>query len=206
MSLSEILSQGFVLIQFLAALTAIFFWKNYKNTILWIFIPFLVYSFLNELSVLIINFELGIKTRPFYNVFTMLSFFVYLYFFDRLLKLKSIKYIVILIFALAVIYDIIVFDFTKLYKASLFTVSFMILIFSVTYFVKLLKSDEVINYKKIPEFWIILGLLLFYMAFTPLLAVTGIGYGVTNAYYIAINILNYILYCCYIIGFYVTGK
>lgn len=206
MSLTELLSQLFVVVQFLAAFSAVYFWKYYKNTNLWIFMPFLVYSFMNDATVLILNFQFNIQLRLLYNIYTAVSFLVYLYWFDKLLNLKSLKYLVCLVFLSALVYDIFNFEMNQIYKASLFTVSLMILCFSVIYFTKLIKSDEVIIYGKKPEFWFILGLLLFYLAFTPLLAFIGLGYNIITAFYIAINILNYILYCCYITGLYVTRK
>jgi hypothetical protein len=123
------------------------------------------------------------------------------------LKLKLWKWIVTLVFLGAVVYDVITSDSLKqLIKTALLVQAIILLIFSVIYFVRLLNKEEVVHYQLIPEFWIILGLLVFHIAFVPLFLLTGLGYNIQKAYTIAINILNYILYSSYILGFYVAGK
>lgn len=206
MNIGSILSQGFIVVQFAACISAIYYWKNYKNTALWIFMPFLVYSFLNEFSALIMTLFTNYRVRPLYNIYSVISFFVYLYYFDRLLKINFWKLPIVIIFLITLYFDVLNNSWYGLYKDIVFVIAVMILVFSVIFYGRLLKSEQVIHYKKLPEFWIIMGLLLFYLAFIPLTAVVGLGYKILPTYYIAINILNYTLYCCYIIGFYVTGR
>lgn len=197
----------FLLIQLLACLAAIYKWKSIRKTPLWIFLPFLIYSFLNEVTTTALYSFTSINFRYLYNIYCIVSFFVYLYWFDRILKLKLWKWIVTLVFLVAVVYDIITSDSLKqLIKTALLVQAIILLIFSVIYFVRLLNKEEVVHYQLIPEFWIILGLLVFHIAFVPLFLLTGLGYNIQKAYAIAINILNYILYSSYILGFYVAGK
>ena len=197
----------FLLIQLLACLAAIFKWKSIRKTPLWIFLPFLIYSFLNEVTTTALYSFTSINFRYLYNIYCIVSFFVYLYWFDRILKLKLWKWIVTLVFLGAVVYDVITSDSLKqLIKTALLVQAIILLIFSVIYFVRLLNKEEVVHYQLIPEFWIILGLLVFHIAFVPLFLLTGLGYNIQKAYSIAINILNYILYSSYILGFYVAGK
>lgn len=197
----------FLLIQLLACLAAIYKWKSIRKTPLWIFLPFLIYSFLNEVTTTAFYSFTSINFRYLYNIYCIVSFFVYLYWFDRILKLKLWKWIVTLVFLGAVVYDVITSDSLKqLIKTALLVQAIILLIFSVIYFVRLLNKEEVVHYQLIPEFWIILGLLVFHIAFVPLFLLTGLGYNIQKAYSIAINILNYILYSSYILGFYVAGK
>lgn len=197
----------FLLIQLLACLAAIYKWKSIRKTPLWIFLPFLIYSFLNEVTTTAFYSFTSINFRYLYNIYCIVSFFVYLYWFDRILKLKLWKWIVTLVFLGAVVYDVITSDSLKqLIKTALLVQAIILLIFSVIYFVRLLNKEEVVHYQLIPEFWIILGLLVFHIAFVPLFLLTGLGYNIQKAYTIAINILNYILYSSYILGFYVAGK
>lgn len=112
-----------------------------------------------------------------------------------------------MVFLTATTYDLFqVQQVKQLFKVGLITQAIAILSFSVAYFSRLLNEDRVIHYWKIPEFWFILGLLTFYIGFTPLLLMTGLELGINRVYAISINILNLILYGCYIIGFYVTAK
>ena len=149
----------FLLIQLLACLAAIYKWKSIRKTPLWIFLPFLIYSFLNEVTTTALYSFTSINFRYLYNIYCIVSFFVYLYWFDRILKLKLWKWIVTLVFLGAVVYDVITSDSLKqLIKTALLVQAIILLIFSVIYFVRLLNKEEVVHYQLIPEFWIILGL------------------------------------------------
>lgn len=155
----------------------------------------------------LLKLNLEINVRFLYNFYIIIGFFVYLYWFDRLLKLKILKWIFTAVFMSVLVYDGLKSHFmTQLFKTALFFQAVSILLFSLLYFIRLLKSNSVIHFQKKPEFWIIMGLLVFYIAFIPLSLVSGKGLNIQLAYGIAINILNYILYTCYCIGFYVSGK
>lgn len=208
MDLINLLSRSFLIIQLLACIAAIFYWRNYKNTPLWIFLPLLIYTVINEVSIQVLV-KSGVINSPrmFYNVYSVISFLAYLYWFDKLLKLKYWKWIVLAVFLAATAFDLFQGQEVKqLFKVGLIAQAILILSFSVVYFSRLLNEDRVVHYSKIPEFWFILGLLTFYIGFTPLLMMTGLDLGITRVYSISINILNLILYGCYIIGFYVTSK
>lgn len=207
MELKEILPHFYLIIQFLACVAAIYFWKNYKNTNLWIFLPFLIYSFIHELISFLFVEVFRYNPRPLVNVYIVISFLVYIYWFDKILNLRYWKWIIGLIYLVTFLYDLFDHGFSnQLFKTGLLIQAIMILSFSVIYFIRLLNDNKVVYYQKIPEFWIILGLLTFYIAFTPLFLVTGKGYNIVIAYYTAINILNFILYTCYILGFYATSR
>lgn len=207
MGLIDVLSKLFFPIQFIAAVASIYFWKNYRKTSLWIFMPYLIYTFLNEITVYLMAYQFKISPRFLYNIYILVTFGVLMYWFDKLLNLKKLKFIPILIFVLAVSLDFYKYGLGgQFFKLGLVVQAITVLVLSFIYFSRLLKMDKVINYQKIPEFWIILGNFVFYIAFVPLSLVTGIGLEIITAYYIAINVLNYILYGCYIIGFYVTSK
>lgn len=208
MDLTYLLSKSFLIIQLLSCIAAIFYWKNYKNTPLWIFFPLLLYTAINEVSIQVLM-KSGVITSPrmFYNVYSVISFLAYLYWFDKILKLKYWKWMILVVFLAATTYDLIQEQEVKqLFKVGLITQAILILSFSVVYFSRLLNEDRVIHYWRIPEFWFILGLLTFYVGFTPLLLMTGLELGIDRVYSISINILNLILYGCYIIGFYVTAE
>lgn len=202
-----VLDNIFLLIQLLSCIAAIYFWKNYRHTSLWIFLPYLLYSFFNEVAVLVILKNFTFNTRILYNIYCVVSFCVYLYWFDKVLKLKSLKWVISLLFLGVILYDVYHGGIDRqLFKTAIFTQAILLIVFSFVYFARLLNKNEVINYQKIPEFWVIFGLLIFHIAFVPLSLVTGSGYQIQTAYFIAITILNCILYGAYIIGFYVAGK
>ena len=203
----QILSNIFLLVQIFACIAALFFWKQYKHTPLWIFLPYLIYTVLNELTATVMVWNEVKNVRILYNVYCAVSFGVYLYFFDQLIKLKFWKWLILLGFVIVILTDIFQRDVTsQLIKNSLLFLAILLFIFSLIYFIKLLNSKEVIHYQKIPEFWIIFGILVFHIAFIPLSLVSGSGYNIQLSYSIVILILNYLMYSCYIYGFYVAGK
>jgi hypothetical protein len=192
-------------LQLIAVCFAIYYWKNYRKTHLWIFLPFLVYTFLNELmgTYIALNYQLRVP----FNIYIIVSFFVYLYWYDQLLRLKFWKWIILGIFCAIVVYDIQTRGFLKpLLKTAINFQSIMVLGFSFLFFAQLLRKKEVVHYQKLPEFWIVTGILLFYIGYVPLSLVIGMGYNVQELYAYAIIPLNFILYGGYIIGFYVSGK
>lgn len=195
----------YLALQFIACLFALYNWKSYKNTALWIFLPFLIYSLINEFLATYI--ALNFKIRLLYNVYIMLSFLVYLYWFDRLLNLKMIKWILLGLFIVAVVYDIYSKGVMRpLLKTAVNFQSIMVLVCSFVFFAKLLRSKEVVHYQQLPAFWIVSGMLIFYIGYVPLSLMVGMGFHVDEFYALAIILLNLLLYGCYIIGFYVAGK
>lgn len=192
-------------LQLIACIFALIYWRKYKQSSLWIFWPFLIYTFLNEIfaTYLALNF----KIRILYNLYIIVSFLVYLYWFDKLLKLKFWKWIIMFLFCFVVFYDIQDKGIIKpLLKTAVNFETAIVLILSVVFFMKLLRKDEVIEYYKLPEFWVVSGLLMFYLGFVPLSLIVGMGYKIEDLYIISIIFLNFLLYCGYIIGFYVSGK
>jgi len=203
----QILSNLFLLVQIIACIVAIVFWKQYKHKPIWIFLPFLTYTVLNELTATALVWNDIKNVRFLYNIYCVISFCVYLYFFDQLIKLKSWKWLIALFFLFTVLTDVFQRDIThQLLKNSLLFLAVLLFVFALIYFIKLLNSKEVIHYQGIPEFWIIFGILVFHIAFIPLSLVSGSGYNIQLSYSIVILILNYFMYGCYIYGFYVAGK
>lgn len=195
----------YLTIQFIACCTAVFYWRHYKMTPLWIFLPFLLYTFFNEITALLLSQKYTV--RMLYNVYIFVSFIVYLYWFDTLLKLRFWKWMIFIAFCFIVIYDVFVIDvFKSLLKTALNAQAIFLLLFSLLFFVKLLKSNEVIHFQRLPEFWIVSGLLMFYIGFVPLSLYLGKGYNILGVYYVAIGILNFLMYSGFIIGFYVSGR
>lgn len=202
----SVLNYIILFVQFASCCVAIYYWPHYKNKSIWIFLPFLVYTFLNELLAMMLSFHFRIRNYPMYNVYLIVSFCVYLYWFDQLLRLHFWKWIILLLFSLVVIYDIFIDGFSNgLLKNTLYFQAVLMLTFSLAYFSNLLRRNEVIHYQNLPEFWIVTGLLMFYIGFIPLSIANG-TIKMHNTYMIAINILNYVLYGCYIIAFYVSGR
>ena len=195
----------YLTIQLLACCAAIYYWRHYRQTPMWIFLPFLIYTFCNEILAIVLSYHYPV--RILYNLYILISFGVYMYWFDKLLKFRFWKWIIWILFAAAFIYDAFTINLIKnLIKTTVNVQAVLLLIFSLVFFVKLLRSNEVIYYQRLPEFWIVCGLLMFYIGYVPLSLYLGQGYNILHIYYIAIIILNLLLYGGYIVGFYVSGR
>ena len=153
----EVQNYIYLFVQLIACCVAIYFWRYYKHAVIWIFLPFLLYSFINEISAIVLA-KYHYPVRPLYNIYTLISFGVYLYFFDKLYKLKIWKWVFMVLFLSIWIYDFITKDFCKtMFDNAINALSILILFCSLLYFTKLLKSNEVIHFQLLPEFWIVSG-------------------------------------------------
>ena len=202
----EVQNYIYLIVQFITCSAAIYFWRHYKATVIWIFLPFLLYSFLNEISALVL-IKYHYPVRSLFNIYTLVSFGVYLYFFTKLLNLKILKWVFIALFLSIWFYDFFTKDFFKsMFDNAINALSIMILFCSFLYFTKLLKSNQVIHFQVLPEFWFVSGLLIFHIGFFPLNIYLGKGYHFLEIYRIAIAILIFLMNIGYTIGFYVSRR
>jgi len=79
---------------------------------------------------------------------------------------------------------------------------FLILISASIYLMEVLKSDKLLTFHKSLPFWITFGALIFYLTTIPIFIFKDYLYNSKSyAYTIILNISNYFLYSCFIIGF-----
>jgi len=187
--------------QVAAFTAAILFWQNYKNTTQKYFLYFLGYVLITECLGFTIPKIYGVKSQSIYNVFTIISVLFYLFWFYKIVKFKKIVIIFIPLFLLSIIYAIFFENFFKnLWVAPLITGTIVVLISSVLYYYDLLERVDIVNYQKLQPFWIVTGLLIFYVGFLPLLLFQPY-LASSNYYIISILILNAIMYGFFTISF-----
>lgn len=153
------------IIQYISILLAIFLYKKYKH---YSFYKFFIVYLLNIIVFNLLATFVFIKNNfELYNVYTFFefNFFVLIYYhlIDDKNKLKLIK-ILALIFN-GIYFISFYFTFLKMYTVSIEGVFNSALI--IIYFVELLNSKKILNYKKILPFWISVGFLLFYLTSVP---------------------------------------
>lgn len=195
------------LFQVAAFTAATITYKKYKNTNQKYFIYFLGFVLVVELLGYLIPQFFKIKSQFIYNIFTIVSFSFYLYWFNLILKRKRLINIGYILFTISIFFSIFFEDFFKgLWRISLTTGTVLVLFFSVLFYYDLLKRNEVFHYQKSQKFWIVTGLLVFYIAFLPIqLLQPYIKLGSIN-YRIAITFLSIILYGIFTISFLCTKK
>ncbi|WP_334055921.1 hypothetical protein [Polaribacter sp. P097] len=102
-----------------------------------------------------------------YNVYTFFEFnSIVLIYYHLIQQKKRLKIVKILAVSFNVVYILsFIFDYYILYTIPLEGV--VNSIFVILYFVELLNSDNILNYKKLFPFWMSVGFLIFYLTSVP---------------------------------------
>ncbi|GGK38235.1 hypothetical protein E2488_10325 [Gramella jeungdoensis] len=175
-----------------------------------LFLIFIAYSLLTEISAFIIGVLLRINTFPIYNTWNLMNHFFYLFFFLHLLqnslKRKILKFIIgIYAVFTAVVISFYVDFLSKFLSINSVIGSILIVISIMIYFSELLQSDEILNLKKSIYFWISLGVLLFNIGFIPVYIIAEfIVFG--GVFKIITFFLNLLMISCFVTGFIVSKK
>lgn len=188
---SRILLWSFQVAAFIAA---ILMWQKYKNTTQRNFLFFLGFVVIIEILGYILPKQFNIKSAYIYNVFTIVSGFFYLFWFWLILKYKRLILVFVSVFLIVIFHALLFQDFAKLWKTPLIVLTILILISSTVFFSDLLGRKEAVNFKSDQKFWIVTGVLIFYIGYLPIpllqkyLSISGIYFRLT------IMILNIIMY------------
>lgn len=185
-----------------ALVAAIWHWPLYKHSTQRWFLFFLIYVVVQE----VVGFVLplfDISNFAVSNIYIIISFSFYLYWFGLILRKRKIPYLFLLLFLISVPFSIYFEDvFWVDLLLSSFTAGTVLVLFCIAlYFLELLGESKIVNLHQSQRFWIIAGLLIFNIGFLPLVFLGNYldTYGL--AYSIVLTILNVILYGTYTIGF-----
>ena len=188
--------------QIAAFIAAVLMWRKAKNTKQKHFVYFLGFVLVIELLGYGIPQIFQIKSQFIYNCFTVISLLFYLFWFRKILVNKKIINLFVILFLIATCTAIFIEDFwLSLWRIPLITGIIMILICAIIFYYELLQSDKIINYRESQTFWIVTGLLIFYIGFLPLLLFQPYLKVSKISYRIPITILNIIMYGFFIKSF-----
>lgn len=186
----------FLCFQIAALVVAIWYWDQYKETTQRYFLWFLVYVVCHEISGLCYHFFFKGYNDILHNIFTLVSFLFYFWWFYKILqKRKWFVYILLVAFVITFLIDLITKNpIENLYLNPVIIGAFCILVLTISYFVELLNTDSITTFARSQKFWIVTGLFSFYIGLLPLLIFHSyLDYG-GNFYNIVIIILNAVLY------------
>ncbi|WP_147677484.1 hypothetical protein [Algibacter pacificus] len=188
--------------QALAFIVAVLLWHKYKNTPQRGFLGFLAFVVFTEVAAVVCVSMCHIKSYWVYNMFTVISGSFYLYWFYQILSYKKL----ILAFGLLFFISIVLALFQErfflgLWRIPLTTITVLVLICSTLYFSELLNSSRVITFKTEQQFWLVTGLLIFYLGFLPLQLLMPYIKIKGADYLFAIMLLNIIMYGFFTISF-----
>lgn len=188
--------------QVTAFIAAALMWQKYNHTKQRYFLHFMIYVLITEAVAYCFAFIYEISNQSVYNIFTVVSGFFYLFWFYSLLKQKKIILTFLVVFIISIIVAIFKEDFLEsLWRIPLTTITVQLLICATLYFSNLLNSIDVISFKKEQQFWIVTGLLIFYLGFLPLQLLQQHIDIKTSNYLFAIVVLNSVMYGFFTIGF-----
>ncbi|HEY4063715.1 MAG TPA: hypothetical protein VGM30_17525 [Puia sp.] len=198
---------AFILLAFLSSLVC---WRSGMAVHLKVFSCLLGLTFVVEFFAVVAP---GLHVRPrlyVYNVFFLLQFWTYGYYYYRLLRVRLLKRFILVYLAIFPLFwastVFFLLGFNRLDSYLLIMGSFFSIVFSLLYYFQLITDQEVPPLRMLPEFWIATGMLLFYLGALPyfgtlnflvhhiLLAGTG---GLVNA----VRMLDILLYAAIGFGF-----
>ncbi len=193
-----------VFFEILAFLFGILNYKKIKNSKEKYFIYLLFYTFINELiGNYFIYFE-KVNFSIIYQVFAIISFLFYNWWFNTILISSYQKLIIKLgsiIFIILSIYNLISYSWDEYHYTTFLYGAFILILSALFYFAQLLNDKEEIDVIYNLRFWITTGLLLFHVGMIPLTLFSEQFDGNNEIRIIILVTLNLILYACYSIGF-----
>ena len=192
-------------VQWIALIAAVVTFKKYRKTPEKVFLYFLIYGVLITELVghLLLWLGIGITNTFLYNLFTLVSYLVYLSWFYKILPSKQ-KLILFfgIVFVTTWCYMLTYGTFfTNIWTVPVIVGSIFIFILTILYFAQLLQQDQVVSIYSSQQFWIAIGLFIFTLGIAPTLFfqddldIYGALYGSM------LTFLNIILYGSLIIGF-----
>ncbi len=218
-------------VELVAAISGSNYFKKYRvDKMTRYFVYFLWVTFFIEvifgwLTVCIHNFDsfilfddtfLAQNNYPIYNVYYIISFAFYTFYFRNHLKHRKSRTtldVSIILYSICSIVSLFLTDAFFLRMSSFtYIVGSILIFFSVMlYFFEIFKDDEILNFHKSIVSYIAVGTLIFHLVVTPIF-IYGYYYSATrapefiNIYRIILTVANIFMYTCYTIGFVVCSR
>lgn len=178
------------------------------SSYLWLFPFFLMFTLVVE----IVGWQLSEKAKnnaDLYNFFSLSAFAYYMSLIMEVIYSRRAKKMILIVMTLYIIISLInILFIQKINAFHTMTYSigcFLIVVISIYYFYELLQVPRSIDLKKEPAFWIVAGLLFFYICTLPILGVLNYLFSIPGVIARSleqiISILNVLLYSLFTIGF-----
>ncbi len=147
-----------------------------------------------------------------YNLFRILTFYIYLLYFFNYFKQRKDKVIIcglLLIYSIGIGIEFII-DSNSLFEGNQMIIrifgSFGILIGAILYFGEVFNSDKVLKIYKDLAFWLIIGSVFYYLLTIPIMMFGKFFQRFQEVYVTILFLSNIILYGSFIIGFIINAK
>ena len=197
--LYDLLNNSYKYIELGSLVLAIFFYKKYKN---YSFYKYFIIYLTNIILFKIIDHftENGISNYDLYNIYTFFEFNFFALIYYSLIKNKLRLRLVI---GLILLFNCIYFISFYVTNLTAFTVQIEGLfnsILIIIYFIELLNSNEILNYKKLFPFWMSVGFLVFYLTSIPFFTLVYLNLFDTRSMFTLLYALIILFHSCFIFG------
>lgn len=201
----------YIIIYIITIVIGLFNYKKYSNNLqLKIWLYFVIYSFITEISAYLFVKIYHIRAIEIYNTWWIVNSFFYILFFLSKIKSRKKRNIILGFTALLGVYILISGLFFKQYSSVYFVDSWIlgqlfVVLTIMMYYTELLKSDAILNIRYSLFFWISIGALIFNIGILPVFVIGELirFQGIFN--YIILG-LNIVLSLCFVTGFIVSKK
>ncbi len=154
--------------EFLCFLIAILCFKKIRGSAFIWFIPFLFLTFITEVIATYVAHVKNLANYPIYNFLTTISFVFYLWFIIRNIENKWIYksfFPVSIILVLAILVNIFFLNRNTFHLQTYILGCLIIIFYCFFYLYEIIKKYDInFQIEKQPVFWIIIGLLFFYLS------------------------------------------
>lgn len=184
---------------YLSAFIGVVRWKKLWEKGLKFFPMYLIFSVVIELIVYGIGDDVRVYAYALYDFVTY--FFISFYFYlildkDKLIIVFAMTYLI------ALLASLIIEEITSPLKIQSSVGTIIVFIYIVIYFTRLLQSDKVLSFYRLPSFWISVGLLIFNLGYLPVtFSMTTNRIVSREAVYILVTTISILLYTSYTIAF-----
>lgn len=217
-------------VELIAAIAGTYYLKKNKNSILKIFVFYLWLTFFVEVIAEYSGFMrnnydyewfINIKNSVFctntwlYNIYSFLTIGLLGIFYSGLLSNKSLKTLIRTIVILYIVFSLCYYTFTDAFFVfglpyDDILASVIVSIYVICYFIELMNSEYILQYYKLPSFYISVALLLWYLCVTPLFIFNGYFREVNTDFvifrYLLLLFINICTYALYTFGFWYSLK
>lgn len=201
----------YILIYAFTLIVGLLNYKKYNQSLLlklWLY--FLIYSFLTEVSAVYVIYTLKIRAYLIYNIWNIVNTLFYLLFFSYKIKILAKKRLVfglILIYILFITINVLFYKNIRIENLNYSAIlgMFFIVFTIMVYYTELLNSDSILKFQKSLFFWLSVGVLVINIGSIPVFVIGELidWQGIFN--YI-ILVLNLLMATFFITGFVVSKK
>lgn len=175
---------------FVAVLSVFLFFKNKNKYTLYLMLLLWTTVVVEGLGKYF--YEKKIDSRGVYHIYSLFEFNLISLVYLSVFKEKIQRFVVTF---LMIVYSLLFFISYLLIEIQLFLVpigAFFIAIILIIYLSELLKSDKILNYKNEPLFWVTIGFLIFYLPSIPFFTMQKFmqGRGLFFIIYILVAVMN----------------